>query len=63
MLLTGAHHIDLRPSTDEDPDWLVNFRETEINIIKGWLSDYYNAIGASFSVISDRSEQNGLSSI
>ncbi|XP_078176086.1 serine carboxypeptidase S28 family protein [Carex rostrata] len=59
----GAHHIDLRPSTDEDPDWLVNFRETEINIIKGWLSDYYNAIGASFSVISDRSEQDSLISI
>lgn len=37
----GAHHIDLRASTNEDPDWLVDLRATEIKLIKGWIGDYY----------------------
>ncbi|KAF8766217.1 hypothetical protein HU200_007723 [Digitaria exilis] len=41
----GAHHIDLRPATPEDPDWLVSLRESELKIISGWLSDYYGATG------------------
>ncbi|KAF0910550.1 hypothetical protein E2562_002992 [Oryza meyeriana var. granulata] len=39
----GAHHIDLRPATKEDPDWLVRLRESELDIISGWLLDYYGA--------------------
>jgi hypothetical protein len=42
---TGAHHIDLRPATPEDPDWLVSLRESELKIISGWLSEYYGARG------------------
>ncbi|KAL6845487.1 hypothetical protein ACP4OV_024982 [Aristida adscensionis] len=41
----GAHHIDLRPATAEDPDWLLSLRESELKIISGWLSDYYGAGG------------------
>lgn len=41
----GAHHIDLRPATKEDPDWLVGLRESELEIISGWLSDHYRARG------------------
>lgn len=37
----GAHHIDLRASTDGDPQWLVEQREAEIKLIKGWIDDYY----------------------
>ncbi|KAG6646876.1 hypothetical protein CIPAW_07G038600 [Carya illinoinensis] len=37
----GAHHIDLRASSSEDPDWLLEQRATEIKLIKGWISDYY----------------------
>ncbi|CAN0917702.1 Lysosomal Pro-X carboxypeptidase [Linum grandiflorum] len=37
----GAHHIDLRPSTPEDPDWLMEQRATEIKLIRGWIDDYY----------------------
>ncbi|KAL5226938.1 hypothetical protein ABZP36_015203 [Zizania latifolia] len=44
----GAHHIDLRPATKEDPGWLVSLRESELDIISGWLSDYYGARGALF---------------
>lgn len=38
----GAHHLDLRASRDDDPDWLVEQRETEIKLIEGWLDGYYN---------------------
>ncbi|KAJ0096416.1 hypothetical protein Patl1_28453 [Pistacia atlantica] len=36
----GAHHIDLRPSTPEDPAWLTEQRETEIKLIEGWINYY-----------------------
>ncbi|KAF8034270.1 hypothetical protein BT93_C0538 [Corymbia citriodora subsp. variegata] len=42
----GAHHLDLRAATAQDPDWLVEQRATEIKLIKKWLSDYYKAKGA-----------------
>lgn len=37
----GAHHLDLRAATAEDPGWLVEQRATEIKLIRGWLNDYY----------------------
>lgn len=37
----GAHHIDLRASSNEDPDWLLQQRETEINLIEKWIYSYY----------------------
>ncbi|CAL1371970.1 unnamed protein product [Linum trigynum] len=39
----GAHHIDLRPSTPGDPDWLIQQRATEIKLIRGWIDDYSKA--------------------
>jgi lysosomal Pro-X carboxypeptidase len=36
----GAHHLDLRPSTPEDPKWLVDQREAEIRLIQGWIETY-----------------------
>lgn len=38
----GAHHGDFRFSTSEDPDWLVEQRRQEVQIIEGWLQKYYN---------------------
>ncbi|KAF6165822.1 hypothetical protein GIB67_012719 [Kingdonia uniflora] len=38
----GAHHVDLRFSTKEDPKWLQNVRKKEIRIIQKWLSEYYS---------------------
>lgn len=43
VCFVGAHHIDLRPATPEDPDWLVEQRATEIRLIEGWLNDYNSA--------------------
>ncbi|KAF8044224.1 hypothetical protein BT93_A2263 [Corymbia citriodora subsp. variegata] len=37
----GAHHVDLRYSTGEDPEWLKDVRKKEINIISSWISQYY----------------------
>ncbi|KAL0461883.1 UNVERIFIED_CONTAM: Lysosomal Pro-X carboxypeptidase [Sesamum latifolium] len=37
----GAHHLDLRPATAEDPDWLVEQRAAEVKLIQGWLDEYF----------------------
>jgi len=37
----GAHHVDLRFSTKEDPKWLQDVRKKEIRIISRWLQQYY----------------------
>ncbi|KAI4383446.1 hypothetical protein MLD38_009281 [Melastoma candidum] len=47
----GAHHIDLRAATDEDPDWLIEQRQTEVNLIKKWLDDYNQARVGAVSVM------------
>lgn len=39
--LSGAHHLDLRASTAEDPDWLVQQRASEIRLIEGWINNYH----------------------
>ncbi|KAJ7944570.1 lysosomal Pro-X carboxypeptidase-like [Quillaja saponaria] len=46
----GAHHTDLRASTPEDPDWLVEQRATEIKLIKGWISNYNEEKKAVFRI-------------
>ncbi|KAK1323785.1 hypothetical protein QJS10_CPA02g00036 [Acorus calamus] len=46
----GAHHIDLRASTKDDPDWLIEQRETEIQIIKQWIDEYHQERVASSSM-------------
>ncbi|KAK9153602.1 hypothetical protein Sjap_001082 [Stephania japonica] len=38
----GAHHVDLRFSTKDDPKWLTEIRRKEIEIIQLWLHQYYN---------------------
>lgn len=38
----GAHHGDFRFSTSEDPDWLVQQRRQEVELIESWLQKYYN---------------------
>ncbi|KAF3668304.1 Alpha/beta-Hydrolases superfamily protein isoform 2 [Capsicum annuum] len=40
----GAHHVDLRWSSKEDPEWLRQVRGREVNIISNWLSQYYQSL-------------------
>ncbi|KAK1563272.1 hypothetical protein Q3G72_025281 [Acer saccharum] len=37
----GAHHVDLRYSSREDPKWLQDVRKSEVKIIENWISQYY----------------------
>ncbi|XP_010518734.1 PREDICTED: lysosomal Pro-X carboxypeptidase [Tarenaya hassleriana] len=46
----GAHHLDLRPSTPEDPQWLVEQREAEIRVIQGWINSYRKEKISTFSM-------------
>ncbi|GER52708.1 serine carboxypeptidase S28 family protein [Striga asiatica] len=38
----GAHHVDLRFSTSEDPKWLQDVRKEEVHIISKWLTQYHH---------------------
>ncbi|XP_073044271.1 uncharacterized protein [Primulina eburnea] len=40
----GAHHVDLRFSSSEDPEWLKHVRKREVNIISKWISQYYHTL-------------------
>uniref|UniRef100_A0A5B6ZVA8 Putative lysosomal Pro-X carboxypeptidase-like n=1 Tax=Davidia involucrata TaxID=16924 RepID=A0A5B6ZVA8_DAVIN len=42
----GAHHVDLRFSTSEDPEWLRDVRRREVNIITKWISQYYHSLAS-----------------
>ncbi|KAF3970937.1 hypothetical protein CMV_005408 [Castanea mollissima] len=46
----GAHHVDLRAATAEDPDWLVEQRATEIKLIEGWINNYHQEKKAIFNM-------------
>lgn len=37
----GAHHVDFRSATKEDPEWLIEQRRQEVEIIQKWLHEYY----------------------
>jgi lysosomal Pro-X carboxypeptidase len=42
MRRPGAHHVDLRFSSEDDPDWLKQVRDKEMRIISRWLKQYYS---------------------
>ncbi|XP_066377474.1 uncharacterized protein [Miscanthus floridulus] len=37
----GAHHLDLRSATKDDPDWVIEQRRQEVEIIQGWIDQYH----------------------
>lgn len=41
MQCSGAHHVDFRSATKDDPDWLVQQRRQEVDIIHSWIDEYY----------------------
>ncbi|KAH7531139.1 hypothetical protein JRO89_XSUnG0014700 [Xanthoceras sorbifolium] len=40
--VNGSHCLDILPAKKSDPEWLVMQRKTEVNIIEGWLTNYYH---------------------
>lgn len=41
MSVSGAHHVDFRSATKDDPGWLVEQRRQEVEIIHQWINEYY----------------------
>ncbi|KAK4286391.1 hypothetical protein QN277_002952 [Acacia crassicarpa] len=45
--VNGSHCLDiLRAVPSDDPEWLVKQRKKEVEIIKGWISQYYADLDA-----------------
>ncbi|KAH9700229.1 prolylcarboxypeptidase-like protein [Citrus sinensis] len=38
----GSHCLDLDEAKKSDPDWLVQQRKTEVKIMQGWITQYYD---------------------
>lgn len=43
----GSHCLDILNSQKTDPDWLIEQRNEEVNIIARWLRKYYRNLGVS----------------
>jgi len=42
VTFSGSHCLDLVPQNlTSDPKWLVDLRNKEVSIIKGWIAQYY----------------------
>ncbi|XP_027342783.1 lysosomal Pro-X carboxypeptidase-like [Abrus precatorius] len=39
--VNGSHCLDILPGRKDDPEWLVEQRNKEIHIIRGWITQYY----------------------
>ncbi|XP_040990966.1 lysosomal Pro-X carboxypeptidase-like [Juglans microcarpa x Juglans regia] len=39
--VNGSHCLDMHPANQTDPEWLITQRKAEVNIIKGWITNYY----------------------
>jgi lysosomal Pro-X carboxypeptidase len=37
----GSHVLDILQATQDDPAWLVMQRKREVEVIQGWLKQYY----------------------
>ncbi|KAF1883193.1 hypothetical protein Lal_00003377 [Lupinus albus] len=44
--VNGSHCLDILPEKESDPEWLVEQRKKEVEIMKGWISQYYSDFGA-----------------
>ncbi|KAK2422071.1 lysosomal Pro-X carboxypeptidase [Trifolium repens] len=44
--INGSHCLDLYPSKQSDPGWLIEQRKKELKIIHGWIAQYYSDLGA-----------------
>lgn len=39
----GTHCLDIVPAMERDPNWLKDQHKYEVEIIKGWITEYYRA--------------------
>lgn len=42
----GAHHLDFRSATKEDPEWVTMQRKQEVQIIQKWIDQYHGDISS-----------------
>ena len=36
----GSHCLDIASEREDDPDWLITQRKSEMDIVDGWISKY-----------------------
>jgi lysosomal Pro-X carboxypeptidase len=46
IYFSGSHCLDILPSKQSDPGWLIEQRKKEVEIIQGWIAQYYIDLGA-----------------
>ncbi|XP_045801774.1 lysosomal Pro-X carboxypeptidase-like [Trifolium pratense] len=44
--INGSHCLDILSSKQSDPGWLIEQRKKEVEIIQGWIAQYYIDLGA-----------------
>ncbi|RHN75383.1 putative lysosomal Pro-Xaa carboxypeptidase [Medicago truncatula] len=44
--INGSHCLDILPSKESDPKWLIEQRNKEVKIIQEWIAQYYIDLGA-----------------
>ncbi|WJX68849.1 lysosomal Pro-Xaa carboxypeptidase [Trifolium repens] len=44
--INGSHCLDILPSKQSDLGWLIEQRKKEVEIIQGWIAQYYIDLGA-----------------
>ncbi|KAK2423992.1 lysosomal Pro-X carboxypeptidase [Trifolium repens] len=44
--INGSHCLDILQSKQSDPGWLIEQRKKEVEIIQGWIAQYYIDLGA-----------------
>ncbi|KAF5447603.1 hypothetical protein F2P56_033143 [Juglans regia] len=49
--VNGSHCLDILPSKQSDPEWLIMQRKVEIKIIKRWITQYYFYLDSLFQAI------------
>lgn len=46
ILFVGAHHLDFRSATKEDPEWVTMQRKQEVQIIQKWIDQYHSDLSS-----------------
>ncbi|KZV14134.1 lysosomal Pro-X carboxypeptidase [Dorcoceras hygrometricum] len=44
----GSHCLDILPSQNTDPDWLIMQRKKEVHVIQRWIENYHKDISSRY---------------